>query len=199
MINPIHKLSMVKVFVFTLVAVFGMTTLATADPKQKNKHGKKKDVFVNGHDARDGRNDGRGRNRDRRRDDDGNEDHDRNNSQSRRNRSDRDNDGINDRTEIKNQAFNVGYDEGLRAGQDDRARNRRSNLNDFDVYRAADKGYRDSYNVERRFFQTNFRQGFREGHNDGLKDNRDPRYGSTGRYGGRIGDILGDILGGRLQ
>ena len=165
MINQIHKFSMIKVFVFSLVVVFGMTTLAIADHKQKNKHGKKNDVFVNGHDAREGRRDHRN---------------------SPRNRNDRDNDGINDRTEIKNQAFNAGYDEGLRAGQDDRARNRRTDPNDFEVYRAADKGYHDSYNVDRRFYQTNFHQGFREGYNDGLNDSRDPRYGSNGRYGGRI-------------
>ncbi len=47
MINRIHKLSIIRVFAFALIAVFGMTTLAVADNKQKNKRSKKNDVFIN--------------------------------------------------------------------------------------------------------------------------------------------------------
>ena len=194
MINFNRKLSLLRTFAFALLTVFGLTTLAIADHKQKHKQGKKNDVFVNGHDARDGRWDGRGPRRDRDRDRD---DDDRNSRRNRRDQDrDRDNDGIRDRQEIRNQAFNIGYDEGFKAGQDDRSRNRRSRLEDFSVYRDATVGYRAEYGDER-FYRQSFRQGFKQGYEDGLRDRRDDRYGRSGRYGSTVGDILGDIFGRR--
>jgi hypothetical protein len=178
--------------VLMLVIAIGLPGVALADPPQGRGNGRgkskiskqeKKDAkFKNGHDARDGRWDGRGpRDRD---DDDYDDDDD--NYRRRRDRRDRDNDGSYDRTEIRRQAVEIGYREGYSAGRNDRASNRGSDYDDHSAYRDGTIGYRSSYgDVD--FYRSNFRQGFRQGYEDGYR-NRSSR-------GGRWGDILGDILG----
>jgi hypothetical protein len=175
--------------VLTLIIAIGLPGVALADPPQgrgKNKvskQEKKNAKFKNGHDARDGRWDGRGP---RDRDDDYDDDDDYNGRDRERRRRDRDNDGVYDRTEIRRQAIEVGYREGYRAGRDDRASGRSSDYDDHSAYRDGTVGYRNSYgDVD--FYRSNFRQGFRQGYEDGYR-NRSSR-------SGRWGEILGDILG----
>jgi len=181
--------------IFMLLVAVAVPTVVLADSPQgrgqgrgKNKishQQKKNEKFKNGHDARDGRWDGRGpRDRDDIYDDD---DYDRDGYGRGRGRyGDRDSDGINDRTEIRERALRIGYDEGYRAGRDDRASGRSADYSDHSAYRNGTAGYRSEYgNID--FYRSNFRQGFRQGYEDGYR-NRSTR-------SGRWGDILGDILG----
>ena len=174
--------------IFTLAVALTLSTFAFADPHQGRGHGrdKKSEKFVNGHDARDGRLDKHNKHHKHDR-------YDRNDDDERRERRrddrdrDRDNDGINDRTEIRRQALSIGYQEGYRFGQRDRADHRTSDYNDLSVYRDADTGYRDSYG-NRELYRRSFREGFRQGYEDGYRNRT-----QSGRYG-RVGDILGDIF-----
>ena len=150
---------------------------------------KKAAKFKNGHDARDGRWDGRGPRDDRGRNDDDDYDDDdygRGRNGRRDRDRDRDNDGINDDTEIRRQAVSIGYDEGYRAGQNDRASGRDRDFNDHPAYRDATTGYHSSYG-NRELYRRSFREGFRRGYEDGYR-NRSTR--SRG-----IGGVLGDIFG----
>ena len=186
--------------IWTLIIAIALPTAALATPQGKGKgHGKDKiskeqrkaEKFKNGHDARDGRWDGRGpRDRDDRWDDDDDDDwDDRDRGRNRRDRDrdrDRDNDGINDRSEIIRYAQNAGYREGFNAGRNDRASGRSYDYDDHSAYRDATIGYRSDYGSESTY-RNYFRAGFRRGYEDGYQ-NRSSR---TGRWG----DILGDILG----
>jgi hypothetical protein len=173
--------------ILTLAIAVGLPGLALADAPQGRGQGrgkskiskqeKKNAKFKNGHDARDGRWDGRGP---KDRDDDYYDDDD-----DRYNRG-RNNGGVYDRTEIRRQALDIGYREGYNAGRDDRASGRGSDYDDHSAYRDATIGYSNSYgDVD--YYRSNFRQGFRQGYEDGYR-NRSSR-------GGRWGEILGDILG----
>lgn len=178
--------------IFVLVAALSLPTLGLADPPQGRGHGRhKKDVFVNGHDASEGRWDKGGpkykKNKNKHKDRDDWDDRDDRDDRSRR-RRDRDNDGINDRVEIRRQASSIGYREGFRAGQDDRASGRSYDVNAHNTYRDATVGYRDSYgDIE--FYRHHFREGYRRGYEDGYNNRRSRRSSS------RAGDILGDIFG----
>ena len=179
--------------ILTLVVAIAAPTAALADPPQgrgrgnKNKisqQERKNEKFRNGHDARDGRWDGRGpRDRDDRDDRDDDDDYYDDGYGRRR---DRNNTGIYDRTEIRNQALRAGYSEGYRAGRDDRASGRSFDYSDHSAYRDATYGYNNSYG-DIDYYRTVFREGFRQGYEDGYR-NRNSR-------GGRWGNILGDILG----
>jgi hypothetical protein len=185
----VSKGSTLKAAILALIVAIVLPAAALANPPQGNGKGrgknkvshqqKKNEKFKNGHDARDGRWDGRGP---RDRDDDYDDDDHRYGNRRR----DRDNDGVFDRSDIRRQALNTGYDEGFRAGQNDRASGRSSDYDDHSAYRDATIGYRSGYgDVE--YYRSNFRQGFRQGYQDGYR-NRSSR-------SGRWGDILGDILG----
>jgi hypothetical protein len=186
------KRTAIRAAILTLIIAVVLPAAALANPPQgrgkgqgKNKisqQEKKNAKFKNGHDARDGRWDGRGPRDDR--DDD--YDYDNDGYRDRNRRRDRDNNGTYDRTEIRRQALSAGYNEGYRAGRDDRASGRSSDYDDHSAYRDATIGYRSSYgDVD--YYRSNFRDGFRQGYQDGYR-NRSSR-------GGRWGDILGDILG----
>ena len=138
--------------------------------KQQNK---KDEKFNNGHDARDGRRDGRGPTRDRRDDDDG---------------YNRDGDNRDDRGEVRDRAQRFGYDEGYRAGQTDRANGERADFRDESAYRDATAGYQSQQGMLN-YYRQQFRAAFAEGYADGYR-NRD----SNTRRGG-LGGILGDIIG----
>ena len=174
--------------ILTLLIAIGLPGVALADPPQGRGQGrgkskiskqeKKNAKFKNGHDARDGRWDGRGP---RDRDDDDDDD-----DRYGRRRRDRDNDGVYDRTEVRRQAVNTGYREGYNAGRNDRASGRSSDYDDHSAYRDATIGYSNSYgDVD--YYRSNFRQGFRRGYEDG--------YRNRSSSGGRWGEILGDIIG----
>jgi hypothetical protein len=147
------------------------------------------DKFVNCHDARDGRVDGRGPRSDRVYDDQ--YDYDYGRGQRGRNRRDDDdyrNGGYN-RNDIERQALDIGYREGYRAGRDDRNDGRRYSYDDHDTYRDATAGYRSSYG-DRELYRRYFQEGYRRGYDEGYRN----RSGSgTGRS--RVRDILGDIIG----
>jgi hypothetical protein len=97
------------------------------------------------------------------------------------------------RNDARSVAFNNGYQDGLRRGQD-AARDRRA----FDIerekeYRKADDGYRREYG-DRNFYRDEFRRGFAQGYQEGYSranpyDNRrDGRWGSQYPSNGRVYD-----------
>lgn len=189
MTNFENKNFTLRAVIFALALAVALPFVSLADPMQGRGrgHGKqdKRDVFVNGHDARDGRYDGRGPNRDRRdRDDDDRDERD-NNSRDRN--YDRNRNGSYSRTEARRIGVDNGYREGYRAGQNDRASGRNSDYRDLNEYRDASIGYRDSYG-DRNTYERSFQDGFRRGYQDGY-DNRSSRRGSS-----RVGSVLGDIL-----
>lgn len=177
-----NKLSTLGVAVFAIVAALALPTVSVAAQgrghkqdkkikKQNKKQNKKDEKFNNGHDARDGRRD--------RRDDDRND----------RDRDDRDrDDNIDDRGALRERAQRVGYDEGYRAGQTDRANGERADFRDEGVYQEATAGYQSQHGMLS-YYRQQFRAAFAEGYEDGYR-NRD----SNSRRGG-IGGILGDIIG----
>ncbi len=180
---------------FALLLAVALPSISLADPQGRG-HDKrdKKDVFVNGHDARDGRTDGRGpkhKHKDKDDRDDDRDDRDRDRDHDRDRDRDRDGDrnrnGSYSRSEVRRVAVDNGYREGYRAGRDDRASGRSNNYRDSGTYRDASIGYRDSYG-DRALYQRSFQDGFRRGYNDGY-DNRSSRRGSS-----RVGSVLGDIL-----
>lgn len=89
--------------------------------------------------------------------------------------------------ELLKQAVNSGYQEGYRAGRNDRNSRRSSNYNGSSVYRKANYGYQ-SY-VDSRQYQYYFQQGFERGYSDGFNS----RYENGANNNGSI-NILGNIL-----
>jgi len=184
------KLPTFAMAAFAIVAALMLPTLSFAgqgrghgggqkQAKKAKQQNKKDEKFNNGHDARDGRRDGRGPRRDR--------DNDDRNDRDDRDR-DRDNDNVNDRSEVRERAQRVGYDEGYRAGQEDRANGERSDFRDESVYQEATAGYQSQHGMLS-YYRQQFRAAFVRGYEDGFR-NRDS---NTGRRG--IGGIVGDIIG----
>lgn len=193
--------SILRAAVFVLALVFALPSIAFADQgrgkgKGRGKgRGKPSEVFVNGHDARDGRWDKRGRkNKHRDRDWDDDDDDDRDDDDDdyrRRGRRGRDRDrGEDDRIggergRIRDIALRSGYEEGYAEGRNDRANGERFNYRDESEYRDATIGYRNEYgsvDLYRRYFRQGFERGYREGY-----ENRSSRRGA----GGVLGDIFG--------
>ncbi|HZH90098.1 MAG TPA: hypothetical protein VEX70_05680 [Pyrinomonadaceae bacterium] len=187
-----HKLPTLGLAVFAVIAALMLPTMTVAgqgrghkqdkkikqQDKHRNKQNKKDEKFNNGHDARDGRRDGRGPTRDSRDDDDRYDD---------RYDRDRDDDNINDRNEVRDRAQRIGYDEGYRAGQTDRANGERADFRDENVYQEATAGHQSQHGMLN-YYRQQFRAAFARGYEDGYR-NRDPNT----RRGG-IGGILGDII-----
>ncbi|HYE65844.1 MAG TPA: hypothetical protein VD966_09675 [Pyrinomonadaceae bacterium] len=176
------KRTVIWTAIFALVITIALPTISLADTQGRGRgrgQDKKAEKFKNGHDARDGRWDGRGpRDRD--------DDFDRGRGRGRARDLDRDDDGIRDRTEVRRYALDAGYQEGYRAGEIDRANGERFNYNDEGAYRDATTGYRDSFgNLES--YRRSFREGFRRGYDDGYRQHDSRR--------GGFGDILGNIFG----
>lgn len=180
-----------------LIIAICVPSVALGQGRGKNKNKDKCDKFVNCHDARDGRVDGRGPRSDRDDDDyddddrdDDDDDYNRGRGRGRR-RGDRNDDGVFDRNDIRQRAVEIGYREGYRAGRDDYRNNQGSDYDDHNIYRDATAGYRNSYG-DRELYRRYFQEGFRRGYNDGYR-NRGVNGGTGGRS--RVGEILGDILG----
>lgn len=175
-----------RVAIFALAAILVLPAFVFAGQgrgKGKNKgRGKPTEVFVNGHDARDGRWDKGGpknknKNRDRDYDDDDRYDDD----------DDRDDDGRNDRGRLRQIGFDNGYREGVQEGREDRSNGERFDYNDEGEFRDATSGYRNEYgsvDTYRGYFREGYARGYRDGY-EGRSSNR-----RTG-----VRDILGDILG----
>jgi hypothetical protein len=98
--------------------------------------------------------------------------------------------------DIRRDAYDYGYREGMRAGEIDARRGDRFGFEDEREYRNGDGGYRRQYGDRDRYRQT-FRSGYAAGYSDAYRrfggygaDGRyrnDPRYGGGGydpRYGG---------------
>ena len=165
-----------------LMLLVGLPSASFAQGRGRGKGGGDKcDKFVNCHDARDGRVDGRGPRGNRGYDDD---DYYRTNGRNRR-RDDGSYGRNRSGADVGRIALENGYREGLRAGQNDRADGRRSSYRDYSAYQDGTIGYRGEYgSVDT--YRRSFRDGFRRGYEDG--------YGSrSGRS--RVGDILGGVLG----
>jgi flagellar biosynthesis/type III secretory pathway protein FliH len=89
--------------------------------------------------------------------------------------------------ELLKQAVNTGYQEGYRAGRNDRNSRRSSSYDTSMMYRKGNYGYQ-SY-VESGQYQYYFRQGFERGYDDGFNS----RYENGRNENGAI-SILGNIL-----
>ena len=198
-----------KFAVLALVALLALPAAAFADKKQGRGRGKPTEIFVNGHDARDGRWDrdgrrdrsrrGRDYERERRRDRNDDDDYYR----RRRNDGGRygnggyyGNDGYNN--QVRQTALNAGYHEGVDEGRKDRERGDRFDYADEGDYRSGTKGYNSRYgnkDLYRQYFREGFARGYRDGYQNGYYG-RDDRYGrDDDRRGVGIGDILGGIFG----
>jgi hypothetical protein len=68
-------------------------------------------------------------------------------------------------------AFDVGYRDGITAGQQDQERNVRSNFRSTGAYQDADLGYRAGYG-DRDAYRLQFRDGFERGYQDGYGRSR---------------------------
>lgn len=158
-----------------------LTTLASPKKGQGRGRDKKNEKFINGHDARDGRYDGRGPKRDRDDDDD--------DYRRERRRRDRNRDGGWDRGEFRREAQSIGYREGYEEGRSDRANGEDFDYRHSDAYRDATAGYRDQYgNIEA--YRNYFREGFRRGYENGYRERAERN--SAGGLGGILGGILGN-------
>jgi hypothetical protein len=69
---------------------------------------------------------------------------------------------------LRQTALNAGYNEGMKAGRDDRNHNRRFEFRDSSSYQRASKDY-SSRLGDRGLYQTYFRQGFQTGYADGYR------------------------------
>ena len=86
--------------------------------------------------------------------------------------------------ELRQTALNAGYNEGIRAGNNDRQNGRHSNYRDSNAYQEATKDY-SSRLGDRELYRRYFREAFENGYNtDGyVQDNRDrdDRYSNRDR------------------
>lgn len=90
-------------------------------------------------------------------------------------------------------AVDDGYQEGVRAGRDDRQDRRQANYRNSPAYRDANFGYGGNY-VDQSDYAYYFRQGFQRGYEDGY--NNSSRYGSSlNGMGSIFGNVLTSVLG----
>ena len=146
-----------RIFMLVLVALVALPLTAFAPGRG---HGKPTDVFVNGHDARDGRWD-----KNNRRDD--------NDDWQRRNRNDdwrRRNGGYGGygNQQLRQTALNAGYNAGIREGRNDYRRGDRFDYRDEGAFRDATRDY-NSRLGDRELYRQYFRQGFENGYRDGYR------------------------------
>lgn len=169
-----------KVFMLALVTFLAIPTVAFAQGKSKSKgRGKPTEIFVNGHDARDGRwdkdNDRRRQNRDddwrrRNRDRDDRWDNDRDGRNGDwRNRQNRSNDGYGNyggSFDLRQTALNAGFNSGAQEGRKDRSRGESFNFQDESDFQRATEDY-SSRLGNRELYQRYYRQAFENGYRDG--------------------------------
>jgi hypothetical protein len=77
--------------------------------------------------------------------------------------------------ELRQTALNAGYNEGSKAGREDRSRGRRSDYSSFSVYRNANKDYNGRYG-DRELYQRYFRAAFENGYDTEMGIQRNARY-----------------------
>lgn len=165
---------------FVMVAFLAAPTAVFAQ-KQGRGRGKPVEVFVNGHDARDGRNDQddwrrndrRRRDRDDRWDDDRDDRwddrDDRWDNDRRRNRNRRTDDGYGNyggSMHLRQTALNAGFADGVKEGRKDRSRNERFEFRDEGNFQSATRDF-SSRLGDRELYRTYYRQAFENGYRDG--------------------------------
>jgi len=96
------------------------------------------------------------------------DDDDRWDNRGRDNRDYGRNDRNNDRDNVFGMAQQNGYRDGLRHGEEDRARNRRLNYQDSSDYRDASRGYRSEHG-NREAYRNAYREGFRRGYEEAYR------------------------------
>jgi hypothetical protein len=134
------------------------------DKNNGQRRGKPTDVFVNGHDARDGRLD---KNNGQRR---GNDNYGRN-DQYDRNRRARNWDrygGYGGSSQLRQTALNAGYNNGIQEGRKDRRRGDRFDYRDEGDFQRATEDY-SSRLGDRELYKRYFREGFSNGYEDGYR------------------------------
>lgn len=152
-----------RAFMLVLVAFLALPTVAFGQGRRNNQgRGKPTEVFVNEHDARDGRWD-----KDNRRN--------RNNDDWRRNRNgDRRNGRANDgygnyggSFDLRQTALNAGFADGAKEGRKDRSRGEGFEFRDENGFQKATRDY-SSRLGDRGLYQTYYRQAFENGYRDGF-------------------------------
>lgn len=158
---------LMRVFMLALVAFLALPASAFAQGRGQGR-GKPTDVFVNGHDARDGRWD-----QDNRRRSDGNRDRDdrwdRNddNDRNQRGRDWNGNGGYGGSFQLRQTALNAGFNNGIEEGRKDRRRGERFEYRDEGDYQKATEDY-SSRLGDRELYRRYFREGFVNGYRAGF-------------------------------
>ena len=150
-----------RVGMLALVAFLALPLTASAQNNGRGR-GKPTDVFVNGHDARDGRLD---KNNGQRR---GNDNYGRN-DQYDRNRRGRNWDrygGYGGSFQLRQTALNAGYNNGIQEGRKDRRRGDRFDYRDEGDFQRATQDF-SSRLGDRELYKRYFREGFANGYRDG--------------------------------
>jgi hypothetical protein len=150
-----------RVGMLALVAFLALPLTAFAQNNGRGR-GKPTDVFVNGHDARDGRLD---KNNGQRRDDYGR------NDQYDRNRRGRNWDrygGYGGSFQLRQTALNAGYNNGIQEGRKDRKHGDRFDYRDEGDFQRATEDY-SSRLGDRELYKRYFREGFANGYEDGYR------------------------------
>jgi flagellar biosynthesis/type III secretory pathway protein FliH len=94
--------------------------------------------------------------------------------------------------DVLRQAVNVGYEEGVRAGQADRQDRFRGDYRNSYAYQDANYGYDGRY-VSRTDYNYYFREGFRRGYEDGYNSRFNYGRSSNGTFG-ILANVLSTIL-----
>ena len=152
-----------RVGMLALVAFLALPLTASAQNNGRGR-GKPTDVFVNGHDARDGRWD---KNNGQRR---GNDNYGRN-DQYDRNRRGRNWDrygGYGGSFQLRQTALNAGYNNGIQEGRKDRRRGDRFDYRDEGDFQRATEDF-SSRLGDRELYKRYFREGFANGYEDGYR------------------------------
>jgi hypothetical protein len=158
-----------KIGMLAVVAFLVLPVSAFAQGKSQGR-GKPTDVFVNGHDARDGRWDKDNqqkqreaelqRQRARRHNDDYN--------RNRRGRSWDQYGGYGGSSQLRQTALNAGYNNGIKEGRKDRSHGDRFDYRDEGSFQKATADY-SSRLGDRELYRRYFREGFANGYGDGYR------------------------------
>ena len=160
---------LVSALMFVMVAFLAAPTSVFAQGKGR---GKPTEVFVNGHDARDGRldQDNRRWDQDNRRRDDRRRDRRDDRWDNRRNRDGRTDDGYGNyggSFNLRQTALNAGFADGVKEGRKDRSRNERFEFRDEGNFQSGTRDF-SSRLGDRELYRTYYRQAFENGYRDGF-------------------------------
>lgn len=150
----------------SLALLTAQPVMTLANHKDQKETSQKKDKFVNGHDASDGRLDGRGPQAKSEPERD-----DRREGRERRADDDRNRGGRDERTDFRRQGRDAGYREGYRAGSQDRSQRRRFDPFHHDAYRDGTSGFH-GHHKDRDVYRDGYRDGFKRGYEDGFRGTR---------------------------